>query len=50
MAISAETLETATRRGQKLEDEYAAARAFYDKRIPAPSEPAQDKVAWARHN
>jgi hypothetical protein len=32
MAITAEVFEAATRRGQKVEDEYAATRAYHDKR------------------
>ncbi len=32
MAITAEVFEAATRRGQKAENEYAAERAYYDKR------------------
>jgi hypothetical protein len=32
MAITAEQFEAATRRGQKIEDEYAATRAYHDKR------------------
>ena len=32
MAITTEVFEAATRRGRKLEDEYAAARAYHDKR------------------
>ncbi len=32
MAITVETIEEATRRGTKLESEYAATRAYHDKR------------------
>lgn len=32
MAITAEAVEAATRRGRKVEDEYAAMRAYHDKR------------------
>ena len=32
MAITAEVFAAATRRGQKVEDEYAATRAYHDKR------------------
>ena len=32
MAITAEAFEAANRRGRKLEDEYAATRAYHDKR------------------